>query len=74
MLMTMKDIIAALTEENALLIFDERFSVQSYFILRANGQRIRCAKIADRLTWGANPRVRFSHRDALTRYYTLSVR
>lgn len=74
MLKKMKDIQAALAENGAMLIFDEHSGVQAYFVQKPNGQRIRCAAVADRLTWGGpNAKVRFSHREPLVRYYELAT-
>lgn len=65
------DIKTALSEKGAMLVYDERFSIQSYYVQRADGQRVPCTKVADRLTYGAKAFVKFSHRDPLTRYYVV---
>ena len=68
-LKTLTEIKESLSRPGAVLVFDERIMVQSYFV-ECEGIRIRCSKTADRLTYGKNKCVNFSHRTSLERFYT----
>lgn len=69
-LTTLAQIRTALAEDGAMLVFDERLLSRGYLVRHADGREVRCSKVADRLTWGKNAAVTFSHRTPLELYYT----
>ena len=68
---TLTQIKSALAQPGAMLVFNERIMVQSYFV-EVEGRRTRCSKTADRLTYGKNKFVTFSHRTPLERFYVVT--
>ena len=66
-LKTLEQIKAALNEDGAMLVYDARIQVQSYYVQSKNGVRTRCSKLADRLTYAKNAVVKVTRRIALAR-------
>jgi len=64
-LTTLAQMRAALQEEGAVLVRHDSAMCRDFAVQRANGQRIPCTKVADRLTWGPKAAVKFSHRSPL---------
>jgi hypothetical protein len=69
-LTTLAQMRAALAENGAVLVFDEHMLSRGYLVRHADGREVRCSQVADRLTWGKNAAVTFSHRTPLELYYT----
>jgi hypothetical protein len=69
-LTTLAQIRAALAEEGATLNRHDSAFNRDWFVQRFNGQRIACTAVADRLTWGGKPSVKFSHRTPLLITYS----
>lgn len=63
-LTTLAQMKAALAEDSATLIKNDTYRNNSWEIRRFNGQRIRCSRLAEKLTFGPHQAVRFSHRTA----------
>lgn len=68
-LTTLAQIRAALAEKGATLIHHDSALSHDWAVQRFNGQRIPCTQVADRLTYGKNPAVKFSHRTPLLLTY-----
>lgn len=69
---TLSEIKKILAEPGATLVRNQRHNAYpAFWVERANGQRIACGKVADRLTWGGpKSRVVFDRRGSLEIFYT----
>ena len=67
---TLSAIQAELTAPGAMLMKDTRVSIDAYYVLHADGRRVRCNAVADRLTYASRKDgVKFSHRTPLELFY-----